>query len=303
MPTPTMADMFWWPGDAPAVRDLYLKYLGREPDPEGLAAHLQNPGGLSAVESLIRDSPEAKARPSGPGTTYTTPGWPVGTYAGPGAAETKTAWGFDTPTGGKRSFSYSPGSYTGEIANYSGFDAAKIADNDSIKYVFLRATQGLEPTVENLDEVVKRLNAQGIPAKKVGYDLIDFGLGEGPLDVVNQTRGGVWDWQGTGGTETGASPYMASMADWAQAPGVTPTPTVPVAPTPEAPAAPTPETPATDSGAGIAQQAAPLFESNGIQILEAKGNMIRVVTAEDRAAGNTYGTWISLQPSLGGLAG
>ena len=130
---------------------------------------------------------------------------------------TRQAWGFTSPSGGKGTYGYTPGQYEGEIANYSGFNPEKLSldhpDADSMKYVFLRATQGIQPTVENLDEIVRRLNAQGIPAKRDGYDRIDFGLGEGPIDVVNQTRGGVWDWQGpdTGG----ADPMAAQMASQA----------------------------------------------------------------------------------------
>ena len=68
--------------------DAYQQFLGRAPDPAGLAAHQRNPGGTAAALNAIMYSPEAQQRraalglpaiaaPGGTGAaapTYTAPG-------------------------------------------------------------------------------------------------------------------------------------------------------------------------------------------------------------------------------------
>lgn len=133
----------------------------------------------------------------------------------------KTGWGFTSPSGGRGEFQYTPQSYAGDFMNLEGFRDQAALDADpnaqsSIKYIFRNATQGLAPGSESLDMVVQRLNDQGIPAKRVGPDKIDFGNGEGPVDVI---RGGTdevgyhaWQWlvdgtnQGGGGGGTQGAP-------------------------------------------------------------------------------------------------
>lgn len=44
-----------------AIQQWYQQYFGRQASLDEVNAHLGNPGGLSAVEALIKDSPEAKA--------------------------------------------------------------------------------------------------------------------------------------------------------------------------------------------------------------------------------------------------
>lgn len=84
----------------------------------------------------------------------------------------------------------------------SGFDAAKI-DNpslrgaDTAKYKAARIFQDFEPMPESLPAVIERLQAEGINARQVSFDKIDFGDGYGPIDVIQGAYpgGGVaWQW-------------------------------------------------------------------------------------------------------------
>lgn len=48
-------------GQQSQIQEWYQQYLGRPATQEEINAHLQNPGGLSAVEAVIKGSPEAAA--------------------------------------------------------------------------------------------------------------------------------------------------------------------------------------------------------------------------------------------------
>ena len=116
-----------------------------------------------------------------------------GATASPSASQpnSRQAWGFTSPTGGKGTLGYTPQDWGGGYDYLEGFDTSKLdlghPDADSMKYVFARATQGLTPGASSIDEIIRRLAEQGINAKRAGADSIDFGLGEGPMDVI---RGG-----------------------------------------------------------------------------------------------------------------
>lgn len=144
----------------------------------------------------------------------------------PSAGASRTAWGFTSPTGGKGTLGYTPQDWGGGYDYLEGFDQSKLdyghPDADSIKYVFGRATQGLAPGANSLDEIIRRLAAQGINAKRVGSDSLDFGLGEGPMDVI---RGGTdatgyhgWQWipgaGGGGGASSSSLPGQSPDAYW-----------------------------------------------------------------------------------------
>lgn len=106
------------------------------------------------------------------------------TTYGPGAQETGTA-------------PYTPQAYAGDVGLTTGFNRERIGNPDdrNEKYIFARATAGLEPSEATLDEVVRRLQAQGINAKRVGMDQIDFGTGEGPVDVLRNKGDATRAWQ------------------------------------------------------------------------------------------------------------
>lgn len=143
--------------------------------------------------------------------------------AGASQPNSRQAWGFTSPTGGKGTLGYTPQDWGGGYDYLEGFDQSKLdyghPDADSIKYVFARATQGLAPGSDSLDEIIRRLAAQGITAKRAGADSIDFGLGEGPMDVI---RGGTdatgyhgWQWiPGAGGGSGSAAALPQSQTGY-----------------------------------------------------------------------------------------
>jgi len=154
---------------------------------------------------------------AGGGQTAT--GAPVGAQTNAGYQ--KTGWAFDSPTGGRKEFSYTPQSYGDDMTGFSGFSSMGegSSDRSSIKNIFRDAAAGLGGgeggyTEADLDETVRRLNAMGIPAKKVDAYQIDFGTGEGPIQV-RSSRNEVW-WnnratEGGGGASsgTGGAPTTA----------------------------------------------------------------------------------------------
>lgn len=89
----------------------------------------------------------------------------------------------------------------------SGFDFSKISpshpDGMNLKYVAARIfeqinVQGLDPVAE----AIAVFNEVGIPATQAGDDKIDFGDGQGPIDVIrnmtsgtqNAAGGRAWQW-------------------------------------------------------------------------------------------------------------
>lgn len=99
---------------------------------------------------------------------------------------------------------YQSGPYRDQL---SGFDMSKVdpshPDSMNLKYVAARIfeqinVQGLDPVAE----AIAVFNEVGIPATQAGDDKIDFGDGQGPIDVIrNMTSGGqspaggrAWQW-------------------------------------------------------------------------------------------------------------
>lgn len=174
------------------VEPLYQQHLGRASDPEGMANHLKNPYGMAGVESAIKGSQEFAQRQQTPEVTKPTPQAEIGATGTTGAGGTATGWGFDSPTGGRKEFSYTPKSYGDDFSRFEGFRDQAALDADpnaqaSIKYIFRNAAAGVPLDGNFVTTVVARLREQGINATPVGTDQIDFGNGEGPIDVV---RGG-----------------------------------------------------------------------------------------------------------------
>lgn len=116
----------------------------------------------------------------------------------------------------------SPLAPAGQYRNtLSGFNYDKLSDpnHNSIKYVAGRVFEQYAPTPDNISKVVSDLNAKGIPAQQTGPGDIDFGDGNGPIDVLQNAHagGGAWWWnpRGTGQptTATGQiSPLLAAIA-------------------------------------------------------------------------------------------
>ncbi len=92
-----------------------------------------------------------------------------------------------------------PGAYRDFMSgfNYYKLDNPGMADHDEIKYKAGRVFQNYKPMPESLPQVIADLRAQGINAKQVSFDKIDFGDGWGPIDVIQGAYpgGGVaWCW-------------------------------------------------------------------------------------------------------------
>ena len=71
----------------------------------------------------------------------------------------------------------------------------------ALKDQFLPAMQGLAPTTASLTLIVDAINARGGHATVAGKDLIDFGDGNGPIDVIVDVdgRNAQWGFQNTTG--------------------------------------------------------------------------------------------------------
>lgn len=117
-----------------------------------------------------------------------------------------------TPTGpssaaGGQAGPARPGQGGGEFrGKLSGFDFSKIddpsiRDANTSKYKAARIFQDFKPMPESLPAVIDRLQAEGVNAKQVSFDKIDFGDGYGPIDVIQGAYpgGGVaWQWMPQG---------------------------------------------------------------------------------------------------------
>ena len=104
----------------------------------------------------------------------------------------------DVPAG------YTAGRYRGQLEGFNDakFDPAH-AEGMTLKMIAARVFEQFDvygPTA--IDDVVTAFNELGIPAQKVGLDTIDFGNGEGPIDVIrnaeyldgNKAAGMGWQW-------------------------------------------------------------------------------------------------------------
>ncbi|MFN8060072.1 MAG: hypothetical protein U0Q12_13030 [Vicinamibacterales bacterium] len=151
---------------------------------------------------------------------------------------------------------YKAGPYRHQL---EGFNEAKFEPSHpqsmGMKYVAARVFEQFDvysPTA--LDDAVKAFNDVGIPAQKVGEDMIDFGNGEGPIDVIrsgayldgDKEAGMGWQW---GPVNESAEPMTFTMKG-IPLPTIggtpSPTPIDPIGPTPE----PTPATGPVTGGAG-----------------------------------------------------
>ncbi len=168
---------------------------------------------------------------------YYLPGMAVPETAAPSVAPTassggsRTAWGFTSPTGGRGEQSYTPGSYSGGFDYLEGFDQSKLdlshPDADSIKYAFARATQGLAPGSESLDEIVKRLQAQGFtnvrragPGLRHGRRPDGRDPGRDGCDRVPRLAVDAWEWRiRSHGRDDGAAADASARRDTGRAAG------------------------------------------------------------------------------------
>jgi hypothetical protein len=155
-----------------------------------------------------------------------------GNYAGVMVAPTR-----DVPAG------YAAGPYRHQL---EGFNAAKFdpshPEGMTLKMIAARVFEQFDVySATAIDDVVQAFNELGIPATKVGIDQIDFGNGEGPIDVIRNaawldgdtSAGMAWQWAPV---NDGAQPMNFTMLSPANpAPGVAPSPDGPAAPEPVAP--------------------------------------------------------------------
>jgi hypothetical protein len=112
--------------------------------------------------------------------------------------------GQGTPGLGSEAAAISPRSLTAEARTYqpmSGFDYVKLntPSHTTPKYVFARATQDVNLAWDRasrsagLQQIVDTVKQNGYPnAKVTGKDSIDFGDGNGDVDVL--TSEGSWWW-------------------------------------------------------------------------------------------------------------
>jgi hypothetical protein len=107
----------WWtqnapdtpaPGnDANQIQGWYSQFLGRNATDAEIQSHLGNPGGLSAVQNLIANSPEAQAY-AGRGRTDTGGGGTGASEGGGGGAAPPTWGGPIAPYGGPQAPVFTP---------------------------------------------------------------------------------------------------------------------------------------------------------------------------------------------------
>lgn len=195
------------------------------------------------------------------GTTPPTGGWrdyvfgrsTSGNYAGVMVAPTR-----DVPAG------YAAGPYRHQL---EGFNAAKFdpshPEGMTLKMIAARVFEQFDVySATAIDDVVQAFNDVGIPATKVGIDQIDFGNGEGPIDVIRNaawldgdtSAGMAWQWAPV---NDGAQPMNFTMLPPANStPGAVPSPDSPAAP---GPVAPPPEATPVSVPAGGLTPAASLY--------------------------------------------
>lgn len=149
---------------------------------------------------------------AGGGQTAT--GAPVGAQTNAGYQ--RTGWAFNSPTGGRSEFQYTPQSYGTDMTGFSGFSPMGEGSSDptALKNIFRGFAAGLGGgeggfTEADVDEVVRRMNEKGIPARKVDPYQIDFGTGEGPIQV-RSSKNEVW-WNNRA-TENGGGSAAAPTA-------------------------------------------------------------------------------------------
>lgn len=129
-----------------------------------------------------------------------------GNYAGVMAVPTK-----EVATG------YASGAFRHQL---EGFNAAKFdpthPEGMTLKMIAGRVFEQFDVYSDSaIDDVVQALNAAGVSATKVGIDKIDFGNGEGPVDVIRNaawldgdtSAGMAWQW----GPERDVEPMNFTM--------------------------------------------------------------------------------------------
>ncbi len=160
-----------------------------------------NPFGQLTLQAGT-EQPGQKPGPVAPSNSFAS-------SSAPSAGGTK-GWGYDSPTGGRKEFSYTPQDYGSDMTGFSGFSqkGAGSSDPSALKNVYRDVAMGLGGgeggfTEADVDETVRRLNAMGIPATKVDPYQIDFGLGEGPMQVRSSGNEVWWNNRATEGQPEG----------------------------------------------------------------------------------------------------
>jgi hypothetical protein len=207
----------------------YKNVLGREPDAQGFEANMKNPGGFQGAMNTLYNSPEYAQRQQlqnsiSQSLQQATPQQlqQIQQPSNLQAALTSKGRGFSSPQGGWAEFNYQdkgPGQFTGQL---EGFDHSKLQghqDSDTLKYAFARYASNYD--VKNPDvlaKVVADMNANGFNVRQTSADSVDFGLGEGPMDVIRggNPAGGIpnegWQWiPGVGAASVAQNGQQAGM--------------------------------------------------------------------------------------------
>jgi hypothetical protein len=154
----------------------------------------------------LRQGTQQPGQTAGPVAPPTTP-----SPAAPPSGNT-TGWGYNSPTGGRQEFSYTGQDFGNDMTGFSGFSPKGEGSSDptALKNVYRDVAMGLGGgeggfTEADVDETVRRLNAMGIPATKVDPYQIDFGMGEGPMQVRTSNNEVWWNNRATEGQAPGAA--------------------------------------------------------------------------------------------------
>ena len=277
------------PAEQAEVQALYRQNLNRDAGPDDFYTHRGNT--VAGIEQAILASPEYQARPAGASTGYT----PTGTAAPP-----------------------LPDGYGGQGLAWGGFDMQRAQSpgtsaKDTMLHYGSLATW-MPKTKAEAEQWWNEFIAPGMAAQ--GYK-VHWVKGDKAFVSTRENPGGEEiDFLVNAGGNNPQLAWQSSLADLASPTAPFPTTTVPTTTTTttglqqdttppassdqtpsEAPPEPTPDTSATQaptapaSPDAVNQFASSLVAAGG-DVVEVKGDRMRIVTAEDRAQGNLQGRWI-----------
>jgi hypothetical protein len=201
------------------IKDSYRDMFGREATDEevngALAGQGLKPGdryvgeqGLQGVLGHLAENAAAERSAAANGAATAGPATPDTTPAPGASAASATGAAAGTGNGG--------GGMPGTL---EGFDAGKFSDPNKhdTKYDFARIAAQYQPTPAGLDQAWNAIKQQFPNATRIGKDAIDFGDGNGPVDVIRAAGEGGKAWHfepaddGSGGAATSASPANAGL--------------------------------------------------------------------------------------------
>jgi hypothetical protein len=250
------------------IKSAYKDFNGRDATPEEVQAALAGQGlkpgdrwvGQSGIRGVLGHIYQNAAQTEGTPVNVGQAGPGATTPAGASSATTPGATGTPGATPPGSSATAPAGASGGGSMDYlEGFDRDKFNDPNKSdpKYDFAHLVGGLPPTPATLDAQWDNIKAKFPNATRTGTGSIDFGTGEGSVDVIRAAGDGgkAWHWE----PESDASDTSSSTA---------------------APTATTPITPTTP-GAGVGL-AAPLADSTVAQQIQ--DELQRIIRGEQPRA-------------------